>query len=108
MHLFNEIFELNKKNTCTKYSSGTIYMYQLDHEFEAQSCQTKDYKIGISCFSTKHAALRRKNKDWSVRASMLTITPPMQESRSGQCVQHYVIKFVSDLRQVAGFLHQYN
>jgi hypothetical protein len=28
------------------------------------SCQTKDYKIGICCFSDKHAALRRKNKDW--------------------------------------------
>ena len=26
--------------------------------------QTKDYKIGICCFSTKHAALRSKSKDW--------------------------------------------
>ena len=26
------------------------------------------------------------------------------ESRSGRGVQHYVIKFVSDLRQVGGFL----
>jgi len=26
------------------------------------------------------------------------------ESRSGRVVQHYVIKFVSDLRQVGGFL----
>jgi len=26
------------------------------------------------------------------------------ESRSGRGVQHYVIKFVSDLRQVSGFL----
>jgi hypothetical protein len=25
--------------------------------------QTKDYKIGICCFSAKHAALRRKSKD---------------------------------------------
>jgi len=23
-------------------------------------------------------------------------------------IQHYVIKYVSDLRQVSGFLHQYN
>jgi len=23
-------------------------------------------------------------------------------------IQHYVIKFVNDLRQVGGFLHQYN
>jgi hypothetical protein len=26
--------------------------------------QTKDYKIGIRCFSSKHSALRRKSKDW--------------------------------------------
>jgi hypothetical protein len=29
--------------------------------------QTKDYKIGICCFSTKHAALRSKSKDWLAR-----------------------------------------
>jgi hypothetical protein len=29
--------------------------------------QTKDYAIGICCFSAKHAALRRKNKDWLAR-----------------------------------------
>ena len=26
--------------------------------------QTKDYAIDICCFSSKHAALRRKSKDW--------------------------------------------
>ena len=31
--------------------------------FESQSGQTKDYKIGICCFSAKHAALRSKSKD---------------------------------------------
>ena len=25
---------------------------------------TKEYKIGIYCFSAKHAALRRKSKEW--------------------------------------------
>jgi hypothetical protein len=29
-----------------------------------RSGQTKDYKIDICCFSTKHVALRSKNKDW--------------------------------------------
>jgi hypothetical protein len=33
-------------------------------EFEPRSGQTKDYKIGICCFSAKHAALRRKSKVW--------------------------------------------
>ena len=36
----------------------------VDRGFESRSGQTEDYKIGICCFSTKHAALRRKSKDW--------------------------------------------
>ena len=36
----------------------------VDCGLEPQSGQTKDHKIGICCFSTKHAALRRKGKDW--------------------------------------------
>ena len=36
----------------------------VDRGFEPQSGQTKDYEIGICCFSAKHAALRRKSKDW--------------------------------------------
>jgi hypothetical protein len=36
----------------------------VDRGFESRSGQTKDYKIGICCFSAKHAALRRKSKDW--------------------------------------------
>ena len=36
----------------------------VDRVFEPWSRQTKDYEIGICCFSAKHAALRRKSKDW--------------------------------------------
>jgi hypothetical protein len=32
----------------------------VDRGFEPGSDQAKDYKIGICCFSAKHAALRRK------------------------------------------------
>jgi hypothetical protein len=39
----------------------------VDHGFEPLSGQTKDYEIGICCFSTKHAALRRKSKDLLAR-----------------------------------------
>ena len=39
----------------------------VDRGFEPRSSQTKDYKIGICCFSAKHAALRRKSKDWLAR-----------------------------------------
>ena len=36
----------------------------VDRWFKSQSGQSKDYKIGICCFSAKHIALRRKIKDW--------------------------------------------
>ena len=39
----------------------------VDCGFEPQAGQTKDYKIGICCFPTKHAALKKKNKDWLTR-----------------------------------------
>jgi hypothetical protein len=35
----------------------------VEHGFEPRSGQTKDYKMGICCFSAKHAALKRKSKD---------------------------------------------
>ena len=43
-------------------ASSAVY-----HRFEPWSVQTKDYKIGICCFSTKHAALRRKSIVWLVQ-----------------------------------------
>ena len=39
----------------------------VDRRFEPRSSQTKDYKIGICCFSAKHTALKRKSKDWLAR-----------------------------------------
>ena len=33
----------------------------LDRGFEPRSGKTKDYEIGICCFSVNHAALRRKS-----------------------------------------------
>jgi hypothetical protein len=36
----------------------------VDRGFEPRSDQTNDYKIGICCFSAKHAALSRKSKNW--------------------------------------------
>ena len=39
----------------------------VDRVFEPRLSQTKDYKTGICCFSTKHAALMRKSKDWLAR-----------------------------------------
>ena len=39
----------------------------VDCGFEPRSGQTKDFKIGICCFSAKHAALRSKSKDQLAR-----------------------------------------
>ena len=39
----------------------------VDRGFRPRSGQTKDYKIGICCFSAKHAALRRVDEDWLAR-----------------------------------------
>ena len=39
----------------------------VDHGVDPRSGQTKDYKFGMCCFSAKHAALRRKSKDWLAR-----------------------------------------
>jgi hypothetical protein len=39
----------------------------IDCGYEPRSGQTKEYTIGICCFSAKNASLRRKNKDWSAR-----------------------------------------
>jgi hypothetical protein len=39
----------------------------VDRGFKPQLGQTKDYKIGICCFSTKHAALKRKSTYWLIQ-----------------------------------------
>ena len=55
----------SKRGSCicgvmaTMLASSAVY-----REFEPLSGQTKDYKIGSCNFSAKHAALRRKSKDW--------------------------------------------
>jgi hypothetical protein len=40
-------------------ASSAVY-----REFKPQSDQTKDYKIGICCFTPKYVAFRSKSKDW--------------------------------------------
>jgi hypothetical protein len=46
---------------------SVLALSAVDRESEPRSGQTKDYESGICCFSAKHAALRRKNKDWLTR-----------------------------------------
>ena len=42
-----------------------LVLSAVDRGFKCRSDQTKDYKIGICCFSDKHAALyKEKSTDW--------------------------------------------
>jgi hypothetical protein len=43
---------------------SVLTLSAVDCGFEPASGQTKDYEILICWFSAKHAALRRKSKDW--------------------------------------------
>jgi hypothetical protein len=45
---------------------GVLASIVIDRGFEPRSGQTKDYAIGISCFSAKQAVLNRKKRDWLV------------------------------------------
>jgi hypothetical protein len=56
-----------KVNRISGVMVSVLALSAVDCGFEPRSGQTKDYKICICCFSTKHTALRRKNKDWMVQ-----------------------------------------
>jgi hypothetical protein len=47
--------------------SAMVNMITVDREFNSRWGQTNDHTIVICCFSGKHAALRRKSKDWLAR-----------------------------------------
>ena len=58
----------NQKHLSVNCIGGImVSMLVVDRGFDPRSGQTKDYQIGICCFSAKHATLRRKSKDWLVR-----------------------------------------
>ena len=58
---------INQKHRIGGVMVSVLALSAVDREFEPGSGQTKDYTIGICCFSAKHAALRRKSKDWLAR-----------------------------------------
>ena len=57
-------YSLDFQNCIGGVKVSVLASSAVDREFERRSGHTKDYKIGICCFSDKHAALRRKSKDW--------------------------------------------
>ena len=50
-----------------RWCNGVFTSSVVDRGFEPRSGQTNDYTIGICCFYTKHAVLRRKSKNWLAR-----------------------------------------
>jgi hypothetical protein len=70
-YLYIFILQLPYSITCTLYTVNS-FIFFVEHRgfpwffvgtIKPWSSQTKDYKIGICCFSCKHVALRRKSKD---------------------------------------------
>ena len=51
-------------NRITVVIVGVLAPSVVDRVFEPRSGQTKNYKIGMCCFSTKHTTLRSKSKVW--------------------------------------------
>ena len=63
LHTARVIYNIlsNIPNRIGGVMANVIAYSAIDRGFESQSGQTKDYKIGICCFSAKHATLRRKS-----------------------------------------------
>ena len=55
------------KNRIGGVMVSVLALSAVDRGFEPWVGKTKDYKIGICCFSAKHAALRSMSKDWLAR-----------------------------------------
>ena len=58
---------INQKHRIGGVMVTVLASSAVNRVFEPRSSQTKDYAIGICCFSAKRAALRRKSKDWLAR-----------------------------------------
>ena len=58
---------INQKHRIGGVMVTVLASSAVDRVFEPRSSQTKDYAIGICCFSAKHAVLRKKSKDWLAR-----------------------------------------
>ena len=58
------IVYISEANRISDVMVSVLASSVVDREFEHSSGLTKDHNIGICCFSVKHAALRRRIKDW--------------------------------------------
>ena len=61
------MYYIKYNNRIVGVMNGLFVSSAVDRGFEPRSGQIKDYKIGMCCFSARHAALRSKSKDWLAR-----------------------------------------
>jgi hypothetical protein len=61
-HSFIPSYLFHQSNRIGGVMVSVLTSSAVDRGFEPRSGQTKNYKIGMCCFSAKHAALRRKSK----------------------------------------------
>ena len=66
-HMVKQLHTLMKMYHISGVMVSLLTSSAVDRGFEPRTGQTNDYKIGICCFSAKHAALKRKCKDWLAR-----------------------------------------
>ena len=77
---------LLKHNTIGGVVISVVASSAVDRGFEPRSGKTKDYEIGICCFSSKRAALRKKSKDWLTR-NQNNVSKCVDLSIRGLCFQ---------------------
>jgi hypothetical protein len=65
---------------------SVLALSAVDFGFKTRSGQTKDYKIGMCCFSAKNVALWIKSKDWLAR-NQNNISERSDRSTSGLLFQ---------------------
>jgi hypothetical protein len=66
MYWFRQLFR-NKFYRIGGIMVSVLASSAVDRGVKPRSGQTKEYQIGICCFSAKLAVLRRKSKDWSAQ-----------------------------------------
>jgi len=62
---------------------------EVDREFENWSGQTKDYIIGILCFSDKHASLKSETKDCGI--GMMIVSVSYHNKNPTRRVLHHIV-----------------
>jgi len=62
--IYLQQLKMKQLQTCDNRIGGVMVSVLIS---SAVDRKTKDYKIGIYCFSTKHTAVREKRKEWLAR-----------------------------------------